>query len=207
MYDRFDHSEEIKDYLPLMIDGLPIHEYGVSSGSTLQRALNVFKTEGKQFGEVFGFDSWLGLPDTKSEEWFAFDWEPGSFCALKGFGVSTVEELLPLLREKIGYDVTFISGWFKDTLNKETAEKYGMKQAMYVNIDVDIYSSTKQVLNFCLDNKIIDVGTVIRYDDWMSCGTSEGNQKAHYEVIKERGILFNRLSQNVFQYMGTIPKD
>lgn len=201
MYNRFDHSEEISDYLSLIGDNLPIMEFGVCSGSSLQRALNVFKANNKPFGKVFGFDSWQGLPNTKHEEWFAFDWEPGSFNGLKEFGVNTVEELLPLLKEKIGHDVTFISGWYKDTLNKETAEKHKMTQAGYVNIDVDLYSSTKEVLNFCFDNGIIGVGTVIRYDDWMSCGPQEGNQKAHSEIVRDRCLLFKRLSLNVFQFV------
>lgn len=202
VYNRFDHSEEISDYLPLMIDGLDIHEYGTCSGSTLQRALNVFKTNNKAFNRVFAYDSWLGLPDTKHEEWFNRDWDVGSFCALKEFNVKTIEELLPLLREKIGHDVTFISGWYKDTLNKITVDKYKLKQAMYVNIDVDIYSSTKQVLDFCLDYGIIAPGTVFRYDDWMSCGTSEGNQRAHYEMLEKRNVVVERLSLNVFRLVG-----
>jgi hypothetical protein len=150
MYNRFDHSEEIVDYLPLMRDGADFHEYGCASLSTMKRALNVFKTHNKPIGRVFGFDSWLGLPDTKHEEWFHRDWMPGSFCGLKEFGVNTIEELLPLLHKEVGDDVIFVNGWYKDTLNKETAEKYKMAQAGYVNIDVDLYSSTKEVLNFLL---------------------------------------------------------
>ena len=80
-----------------------------------------------------------------------------------------------------------------------------MKQASYINIDVDIYSSTMEVLQFCLDNNIIGPGTIIRYDDWTS-GPEwvTGNSLAHREIRQKYNIAFDRLSINVFQYIGKI---
>ena len=175
-FNRFDHSEELDDYIPLMIDGLPVVEYGVSSGSTLKRALDKLDQYNKKYSKIYGFDSWEGLPDTINQEWFAFDWQPGSFSAKKMFGVKTTEEVLLKLREIIGRDVVFVSGWFKDTLTKECADNLKIGQAMYVNIDVDIYSSTMEVLKFCEKNRVIDKGTIFRFDDWLSGDSTQGNR-------------------------------
>lgn len=203
MIDRFDHSEEISDYLYLMPQNFDFHEFGCASLSTMERAINVFKQNGKTLNRVFGYDSWLGLPDTIKAEWFHPDWKPGSFSALREFGVNTVEELMPLLHKKVGDDVIFINGWYKDTLNKETADKYQMTQAGYVNIDVDIYSSTMEVLTYCFDYGIFGPGTVIRYDDWLS-GPEwvTGNSKAHKEIREKYHAVFDRLSRNVFQLLS-----
>lgn len=203
MIDRFDHSEEIVDYIPLIKDGLDFHEFGVCTGSTMARALKVFRDNGKQIGRIFGYDSWQGLPNTIKTEWFHRDWQPGSFSAFCEFGVQTVEELMPLLHEKVGNDVIFINGWYKDTLNKDTAEKYNMTQAGYVNVDVDIYSSTMEVLTFCFENGIFGPGTVIRYDDWLS-GPEwvTGNSLAHKQIREKYNVVFDRLSKNVFQLLS-----
>lgn len=199
MNERFDHADEIRDYVPLMLDNCSVYQFGVCTGSTLKRALNIIYDMKKPVKKVYGFDSWLGLPNTIDKEWFAHDWYPGSFSALREYKVNSVEELMPKLKEYIGYDVEFVSGWFIDTLNDENYEKFEMSQASYIDIDVDIHSSTKQVLDFCVQHKIIDVGTIIRYDDWLSGQGLVGNRKAHIEMLQEYDIIFESLSWNMFK--------
>ena len=42
-----------------------------------------------------------------------------------------------------------IKGWLSDTLNKETIARHDLSNAGVIMIDVDIYTSSKQALDFC----------------------------------------------------------
>jgi hypothetical protein len=100
------------------------------------------------------------------------------------------------IAEKVGARIRFISGYFSESLNFVNYLKYGLKQASFINIDVDLYTSTIEVLEFCYLYGLMNRGTVIRYDDW---AWKDGNERAHNDIIAKYNIKFDRLAENIFK--------
>ena len=78
--------------------------------------------------------------------------------------------------------VEFVRGFFNESFAEATFRLLPFRPARYVDIDVDLYSSTIQVLEWLLTSGILVPGTVIYYDDWLS-GGHQGNQRAHQETF------------------------
>ena len=114
-------------------------EFGVCKGFSTRRLLDNLDEQGL----LYLFDSWEGLP----EDWF--------------LGDHTVEEAGRYASNKLRLRddrVIFVDGWYKDTLPMDFPGQLGL-----VNIDCDLYSSTKEVLFGC--NNYIRDGTVLVFDE------------------------------------------
>ena len=119
-------------------------EFGVFSGETINHMAKL-----RSDLEFTGFDSFEGLPED----------------------MDTGEKIVPATAfdrggepPKVEDNVTLVKGWFDNTiLDWATKES---KQISFLNLDADIYSSTKIVLN-CINYMIVP-GTIIRFDE-LSC--------------------------------------
>ena len=114
-------------------DGLWL-EFGVRGGGDIRRIA------GRAPGDVFGFDSFEGLP----EDWTHFQRK----------GRYSMDGQIP---DNMPPNVQLIKGWFSDTLPTFLAQHRG--PIAFLHIDSDLYSSAKTVLNQ-LQGRITD-GTVI----------------------------------------------
>jgi hypothetical protein len=143
-------------------------EFGVYSGNTVTQLKNLLKNE----YEIFGFDSFEGLP----EDWVGTSLTKG-FFNLKG-QIPSID------------GVTFFKGWFVDTILEY---KKIAKPIALLHIDCDLYSSTIDVL-YGLKEFIVP-GTVIVFDEWYyNFNDVEENrqheQKAFYEWVKDFNINY-----------------
>lgn len=68
-----------------------------------------------------------------------------------------------------------------------------MRPALYVEIDCDLYLSSRQALEWLLSSRLIVRGTVIGYDDLEAGGTG-GEAQAHNEVVARWGLTLLELS-------------
>lgn len=112
-------------------------EFGVCSGNTV----NIISSKTKN--TVYGFDSFLGLPE---------DW--GNHQAK---GTYSRDGNLP----SVNNNVELVVGLFQDTLDN-FLEKH-KESVAYLHLDADLYSSTKFVLDKLEDR--ITSGTVISFDE------------------------------------------
>ena len=113
-------------------------EFGVYSGITINSIARIAKHR-----EIFGFDSFLGLPEV---------WRGMPTDVFNRDGVTPDVES----------NVTLISGWFNDTIPKFISENKS-DYISFLHIDCDIYSSTTEVFNNFYDK--IKKGTVILFDE------------------------------------------
>ena len=120
-----------------MKDGLWL-EFGVYSGITINSIARIAKHR-----EIFGFDSFLGLPEV---------WRGMPTDVFNRDGVTPDVES----------NVTLISGWFNDTIPKFISENKS-DYISFLHIDCDIYSSTTEVFNNFYDT--IKKGTAILFDE------------------------------------------
>lgn len=135
-----------------------ILEFGVFKGRTINQIAKFFHPR-----DVFGFDSFQGLP----EDWRE-GYEKGKF--------STDGEL-----PKVDKNVTLIKGLFQDTLQPFLDSTEG--DIGFVNIDCDLYSSTKYVLETLKSSGRLVKGTVLYFDEFMNTKFSD-----EYKAYRESEI-------------------
>jgi hypothetical protein len=194
--------EDTFQYLDKLPNGNLI-EFGVFSGNCLNRLIKGAENVGKPFEKIYGFDSFTGIPKETEGVLHNPEWPEGAFNVCKDFNLKTVSEALHFVRKNIERKdgITFIPGYFEHIEPKQWINL--TNSASYIHIDVDLYRSTIEVLDFILPMQILKISGIIRYDDWMWCPEGEaGNSLAHQQMIQKYNVKFNRLSTNVFQLMS-----
>jgi len=140
-------------------------EFGVWKGESL---IDI-KNNALKNHKVYGFDSFIGLP----EDWIDINSE--------------------IVAEKRHFDldsnipniegVVFFEGFFEETIPKYKKEA---ESICFLHVDCDLYSSTKIVLNE-LEEYIVP-NTIIVFDEWCynhDKNYNDGEQKAFFEWAQE----------------------
>ena len=138
-------------------------EFGVYSGGTINSISNIIPDK-----TVYGFDSWLGLPDDYSE----------------GYPKGTFLREIP---KNFNPNVELVIGVIQNTLSPFLTRH--PEKIAFLHMDVDIYSATKFVLDILAHR--LQVGTVIQFDEIFDCQkgywyTTEF--EAWNEFVKENNI-------------------
>jgi hypothetical protein len=148
------------------VDGMAL-EFGVASGATLQIIVDELKDAGH---EVFGFDTFAGLPET-----WRTGYPAGEFA----------QDEMPEVR-----GATLIRGMFEDTLSDFLTTHPG--PVCFVHFDADLYSSTKVILDR-LDGRLVP-GTVLVFDEFFNYpGWQKHEYRAWTEYVDHTGVGFEYL--------------
>jgi len=186
-----------------LIHGRDVYEFGVKNGKTLKRIKASFPAR-----RFHGFDSFEGLPSVEDDSFQkAYDgsWKPGAYSVVKSKGATSVRAAMRSVHRFVGFDRTsLIPGFYEESL-KHPALTKNMKPALFVHIDCDIYSSTREALTFLLQHQLITEGTLIRFDDWGVTPIGEsGESKAWLELAEQFCISFTCLCANDLPSYGTV---
>lgn len=145
-------------------------EFGVRFGNTIRQIASLAHQQ------VYGFDSFEGLPEVWHHE------PKGSY---------TTRGEIPA----VPANVELIAGWFDDTLPGFLEKHPG--PARLINVDCDIYSSTRTVLDL-LAPRIVP-GTVIVFDEYIGNEHwREDEFKAFQEAVARYGWEYEYLCFSVF---------
>jgi hypothetical protein len=149
------HAVLKKAYEAISLQNGLILEFGVRHGTSIRQLASLTSKS------IYGFDSFEGLPE---------DWH------LESKEVYSTRGKIP----KVPPHVTLISGWFEETLPLFLAKHE--EDVALINIDCDIYSSTKTVLD--LLSPRIKQGTIILFDEYIgNLHWQEDEHKAFMESI------------------------
>ena len=187
---RIDYDRFIKN---LTING-DLYQFGVYSGMSMINILELYAKLNAEHGIFWGFDSFCGMPDEPNEKLMETVWAKGEFSTCDYLDVNDPNLaknliLSTILKEYPNKKVELITGFFCDSLKM----KPEMKPASFIDVDVDIYTSTMECLTFMFDNKLIIPGTIINYDDWHGTGYGEG--RAHVELQNKYGFKCRKLNE------------
>lgn len=155
-------------------------EFGVWKGEATRQWSKLLKNPNSI---LHGFDSFEGLP----EEW----------NHATGKAAFSTDGQMPVIDDK---RVQFFKGWFDQTLPKY---KIPVHQTLFLNMDADLYSSTKTVLDFVKAE--IKVGTFIYFDEF---NDRLHEMKAFDEFLRETKMKFKAVGANailsnvLFQRIG-----
>ncbi len=152
--------EAARPLLELKPTGL-VCEFGVASGATLNHIAD--RLPGR---EVFGFDSFEGLPE---------DWRDGY---PKGAFKRTAP---PAVRE----NAKLVTGYFDKSLPPFLDGRAG--EAVFLHVDCDLYSSTRTIFQTMKDRII--PGCVIVFDEYFNYpGWMDGEHRALMEFLDLTGF-------------------
>jgi hypothetical protein len=150
-------------------DGL-ILEFGVRHGNTIRQIAGLVNQR------IHGFDSFEGLPEVWHHE------PKGSY---------TTKGVIPQVPENVELHV----GWFEHTLPKFLDMHPG--PVRFMNVDCDIYSSTKTVLD-ALATRIVP-GTVIVFDEYIGNEHWRDDEfKAFQESVQKYGWQYEYICFSLF---------
>ena len=159
-------------------------EFGVFNGTSLISTWRETEALGLDRMRLFGFDSFQGLPEAAAHDDDG-TWAPGAWCSDLRF-TEAVLQAEGVDRSR----VTLIPGWFNETCVAATAAAHQISKASVIMIDCDIYSSTKDALNFCTP-LIVDEALML-FDDWHSGGLAAknlGERRAFDEWLAANGCF------------------
>jgi hypothetical protein len=142
-------------------------EFGVFEGYSLQYWSKLLQNPKSV---LHGFDSFEGLPETWKED------HPKGRFARNG--------ALPQVTDE---RIKFFKGWFSETLPTYTLPPH---EELVINIDCDLYSSTKCVLDYLKNS--IHVGTWLYFDEF---GSWDHEGRAFRELVEETGMRFEPFAE------------
>jgi O-methyltransferase len=154
-----------------------VYEFGVFNGNSTAELSMICSQNGIACDHLVGFDSFDGIPKELAEPVQPF-WDPdqssyyGAYNAQLFFNVNTPEEAMNKVYNNIRPLVashrrlTLVPGFYEQSLTDDLPITLGLKKAIIVDIDCDIYSAAKTALQWLFRHKLVDVGTYLFYDDW-----------------------------------------
>lgn len=141
-------GDDIGDYL----------EFGVFNGSSMGSMVITSENKRNDSTRFFGFDAFQGLPSDSENE------DDGVWK--KGYYECSFEDMQESLRKRgVNPDeITWVKGWYNETLTPETAQAHQLDNVGIAFIDCDTYSSSKSVLDFLAP--LITKPIIVCFDDW-----------------------------------------
>lgn len=160
-------------------------EFGVARGLTFIAAYHLNRKLKADISKFYDFDSFEGFPEPEG-----IDKEFERFK--KGEEAWSLKEFKKNLRSKnVSLEkVAIYKGWFKDTLSKDLQEALNNKTKISIAwIDCDMYTSTKQVLNFI--PSLLTQGSILIFDDYFCYrgDPNKGEQRAMDEFLKRNSSI------------------
>jgi O-methyltransferase len=145
-------------------------EFGVFRGSSFAVAYRIIQNR-REPGPSFGDAS----PESAARQ---ADYAPGAYSCSQDEFKRNIARFGVDLKE-----VITVPGFYDQTLNNKTKEKYGLRRAALVMIDCDLYESTVPVLEFLTD--LVGQGTILIFHDWFRFRGSPkyGEQRACREWL------------------------
>eukprot|EP00966_Prymnesium_polylepis_P188279 4363542-Prymnesium_polylepis.1 len=186
------HLQRVCTSGKLACERMDLYEFGVFTGAYLRGVIRSLNHSGVPFRRAWGFDSFQGLPPeqgTVRSKVSRASWHPGAFsstAALSRKSSQPIEQ--QILRYIDDERVSFIPGFYNESLTPTLKAERKMRHALYVEIDCDLYISTVQALDWLLANQVIVPGTLVGYDDFLSGGRNAGEWQAHNEMGAKYGL-------------------
>jgi hypothetical protein len=188
--------QEIINYIKeKKFDGLDkdVYEFGVCTGGAAGSILLEFKNHGIKYNRHYGFDSCEGLPEEAPGLYNPKEWHKGAYNIQDITGMDKEKAADHIRSLFTDYNFELIVGFFKDSLTSKLVEKKQFKPALFISMDVDLYISCYQALDFMCENNLIENGTIVRYDDWDAGGEMAGESLANKQICKKYGFEYEIL--------------
>ena len=201
---------------------LDVYAFGVYTGYSMKTVSGELVRGGVPYRKLWGFDSFEGLPNESrrsnrtaaygarmAASNYAGSWRVGAWNAADQLGEHTLVGLTARLEAFIAPPtaIGWVAGYYSQTLTNALADRRGMRPALFVDIDVDLYSSTRTALEWLFASRLIVRGTIIAYDDIAAGGGyADGEGLAHQEAVLKYNVtareIHNQCCYEILSYDG-----
>lgn len=175
-------------------------EFGILNGESIVDAVRQLRGG---LEKVYGFDSFSGLPPLSQTDENSLTKGPSFFSGnYKGLAVEQVFNSITFSSRLAPQNLILTPGYFDVSLpkfDKIQLSSAGFPLAFY--IDCDLYSSTKDVLEFITD--LVDDGSWILLDDyWCYRGSPKHGQRKAFEEWAEKNPELSLTPYSNFRGFG-----
>jgi len=167
------------------LEGSDVIEFGIFRGFNVWFTHAYSRVLGVNDVRFFGFDSFFGIPPTTGIDADG-TFKEGEFSAYR----EEVESFLT--RYGVDWSKTFmVEGFFDQTCNADTANKYNMRRCSLCIVDADLYSSAKTALAFV--EPYLAEHSILYFDDWNDYldDPNKGEPRAFAEFQEEHAKTFS----------------
>ena len=145
-------------------------QFGVLHGTSLAKLAAVLARH-KGRSDLWGFDSFVGLPEEERGKMRPTGWKPGALSTSAGTSVEDAKRRVAQMLSRHGGvrrdRVHLVDGFYNVSLTTALAARLRAHgQARLVDVDCNIYVSAFQALDWVFTHGLARVGTIISYDDW-----------------------------------------
>lgn len=164
------------------------YEFGLFRGYTFLTAYRAAEDNELRSMRFHGFDSFKGLPEAEDADDDDKFFEGQFACSLPSVKKNLTRHGMDLERANL------VEGYYSNTLTQQLHELGNppFRRAAVVMLDCDLYSSTRDALNWL--TRYLDAGTVLVFDDWYVYGDeTRGQPRALHEWLNRRQRLRTRL--------------
>lgn len=163
------------------------YEFGVAGGYSMSLYVRALRAFCRRFGrsldefDIYGFDSFQGLPPKASERDDHREWDTGTFSFSEAHVRAVMRrERFPLHR------LHLVKGFYEETLTPALRDQLAARPPAIVTIDCDYYSSTMTVLEWL--RPFLVSGTCFYFDDvWSFHGNPDYGELAAIRDFNARG--------------------
>ena len=183
-----------------------IMEFGTCLGYSSALIARFMSQLGMTQKRLYLFDSFTGLPDIENPidlthyEVSKRTWHEGAMdptmeviyankklliSATDLFGQSIENIIFRELIEMISpTQLSIVKGYYEDTIDKYFSDIQKDAKLIFANIDCDLYSSSKFVLDKLIEYDLVQDGCVFAFDDYNAsrANTNMGQRRAIYEI-------------------------
>ena len=155
-----------------------LYQFGVYTAGGLKAWVDAIPELNLSFtGQIWGFDSFDGMPFEANASAYQSErhlrdpaWQQGGLNARTRMGAPDWPSLHAQLVRNIGFEPArthLVRGFYNESLASGAAfaRRAGMRPAFLLDIDCDLFSSSKQALEFMLLAGLLVPGTFVYYDD------------------------------------------
>jgi hypothetical protein len=189
-----------------------VYAFGVYTGMGMRK----IGAKVRDFGHLWGFDSFSGLPAELDGEQATVQtyrhFTQGAYSAANALHEHNLSNLVSRIHSVVRRaNTTYVPGFFSESLTPELLHRYPFQKALLVDVDVDLYVSAFECLDWLFRSHLIVPSTFVRYDDWPTInatsgpaagGTDYGEAKAHRLITAKYRVQWKEVARGAHQVVA-----
>jgi len=176
-----------------------ILEFGTGAGNSTKKICDYLKANNWEHTWVFTFDSFDGLPYEDQNVKLFPKYTRGAYKLDK-------TDPIKYIKEKCEYPRLYVVHSDFETLYTQKLPQLWEQDftevinPVLIHIDCDLYSSTRAVLSWLYQHKLIRKGLLLAYDEYQSTNSifDGGESLAHYQFTASKNIITDEIWRNTY---------
>ena len=162
-----------------------IYLFGIWSGVSTKLISDYLNEEQIPYDNMWGFDSFIGLPE-EDVRLRHREHTIGKYSSVELYRKSIAETMRIIEEGVANPKLTLIPGFYEKVLDTELIYTENLGVASFIDIDVDLHSSTLEVLEFMFANGLVATGTTVYFDDWGATPEYKGGESLAWKLMTEK---------------------